>query len=237
MTLIPKYALEILFRKIFYYFKCKKINYENSFVKIDDNCKEKKQWVLNLDSDLIEFQNRLSKKSRYNLKREYRLMCEQFGNVELVQWKAEETPDWIIETYFRYKEKTYGHRYRMKAKDYIDKYFVTNTYALMDKGRKMVFAVLFSCEQFDNVFLENLAYNPGYESYSFGKQIYNQFLYCLINKGKKQVMLGCGNLAYKKSYGSYCFLTYSGMYYANKVIAFVDKLSNKIKAVFLGFLN
>lgn len=77
-----------------------------------------------------------------------------------------------------------------------------------------------SCEQCSCVYVENLTYNEQYSKYSCGKALYDIFLARMIEKGKKEIFLGGGNLEYKKKYGSVEETVYHCVVFRNAVIKF-----------------
>jgi len=147
-----------------------------------------------------ELHKRLSSKGWYNIKREKRLIGEEIGEVKFLEYKTEEIPDEVVEQYFKMKEKTHGGYYSLGPKEYLRKFNVTDAYIML-AGEKIV-AEIFSCEQTEEVFLENLTYDTDYSRFSPGQVLYDYYLTRLVEKGNKVLVLGGGDYSYKKRYGS-----------------------------------
>jgi hypothetical protein len=156
-----------------------------------------------------ELSSRLSAKGRYNISREKKIIQKELGDFVIGEYCREEISDELIGTYFAMKEQTHGTDYHMSPKQYVQRYDVTNAYTLEIGGR--VLAVLFSCEQCPNVYLENLSYLSEYAKYSPGKILYDEFLSRLIDRKKESLFLAGGDLNYKKRYGSVEMTVYDGV--------------------------
>lgn len=147
-----------------------------------------------------ELRARLSKKGRYNIKREKDILSKTFGGYDVVEYMAEGCPSEILDTYFKMKKATHNVDYHMTASEYIKFYHVSHVYVL--KVGAEVGAILLSCEQCSVVYIENLTYDLRYAKYSCGQVLYDIYLTILIQKGYKELFLAGGNLDYKKRYGS-----------------------------------
>lgn len=92
-------------------------------------------------------------------------------------------------------------------------------------------AILFSCEQCSCVYVENLTYNEQYSKYSCGKALYDIFLARMIEKGKKEIFLGSGNLEYKKKYGSVEETVYHCIVFRNEFLQCVFIIKHKFISI------
>lgn len=166
-----------------------------------------------LPSTSEELHSRLSRKSNYNIKREQKLINESVGKVTFSEYTYDTIPDDVMDKYFEFKEITYNAKYNFIKKDYLSNYNVSDCYVLSADNK--ILAIVFSCEQTNEVFLENLTYNPEYSRYSPGQVLYDWYLTRLIEKGKTKVYLGGGDYMYKKRYGSVPKTVYSNIVFRN----------------------
>lgn len=158
---------------------------------------------INLPDDENELDARLSTKGRYNIKREKRIATDKFGECLLKDVSIKTNREKVLnltKKFFEFKKKTYEADYLMSEEEYIEKYYVSNVYYMMFGNN--IASIIMSCEQTDNVYLENLTYDPNYAKYSPGQIAYDSYLRNLINKKKKTVFLLGGDYSYKKRYGS-----------------------------------
>ncbi len=190
--------------------------FEQSPVLYQKQCQAEigNHWHVDLPQTADELDGRLSKKKRYNMRREKRIAEEEIGAYEIAQYPAENAPQQVIDAYFAFKSSSHGADYGMSAQEYLRRYHVTNVYAL--RFSEEIGAVLFGCEQSDTVYLENLSYNPSYKKYSLGSILYDEYLKILIEKGKKRLLLGGGHQEYKSYYGAVEQTTYSGAIYLHR---------------------
>ncbi len=175
-------------------------------------------WNIMLPETEEELDRRLSTKKRYNIKREKRLAREQIGEYEVVSFSASEVPSEIIDRYFAFKQAGYGIDYSMTPAEYLKKYHVSHVYILRFVLTGEIGAIVCSCEQSDNVYLENLTYNPELKKYSLGSILYDEYLRLLIQTGKRSLYLGYGQQVYKSLYGAEEHITYSGKLYRSGFI-------------------
>ncbi len=165
-------------------------------------------WKVILPASADELWARMSRKSRYNRRREEKLLLDRLnegGNApagELVMTEyegASRIPPAVVETFFSFKRKLMGREYGLSPAGYLARYHVTNAYT-WTRGERTV-AIVFSCEQGQNVFLENLTYDPELEEFSPGFHLYALVLERLIQKGKTALFLGGGEQPYKSRFG------------------------------------
>ena len=172
---------------------CADKSYPDKYIKND--------FQIILPDSIEELDLRLSKKGRYNIKREKRIVENNFGGCQFVHIKSDEVDaDTITQKFFELKKKNMGSDYGMTAKAYLKNWYVSDIYYLLF-GEKIA-SVLMSCEQCENVYLENITYDDELANYSPGQIAYDFYLKELIQDGKKSVFLLGGNYDYKKRYGS-----------------------------------
>ena len=172
---------------------------------------QRNHWKILFPPTYEELCQRLSSKKRYNIRRQKRLAMELPGGYRIAEYTAETVPDQVIETYFSLKQEQFGTDYRTTPRGYLSEYHVSHVYALELCGT--IGAVVMTCEQHPYVYLENLAYDPKFSSYSLGATLYDHVLELLIRKGKAGLYLGYGQHQYKSLYGAveqtvYCATVY-----------------------------
>ncbi|WP_197018700.1 GNAT family N-acetyltransferase [Selenomonas sp. ND2010] len=161
----------------------------------------KNDFHIDLPNKIEDLERRLSKKGRYNIRREKRIVMDDFGTYSFRHIKSNDRQaSAITEKFFELKQKNMGSDYRMDAESYLRNWYVTDIYCLSFGGR--IAAIIMSCEQCDSVYLENLTYDDVFANYSPGQIAYDLYLKELIKRGKKQIFLLGGNYEYKKRYGS-----------------------------------
>ena len=166
-----------------------------------------------LPSSIEEFNQRLTRKFKYNMKREKKLLEAEAGPLTVEEYSAENFPDDLFTSYFRLKAGTHKRNYNMTSRQYIDKFHVSDAYVIRG-GNSEIISLVLSCEQCPAAYIENLTYDMKYSKYSPGKMIYHYFLEALIRKGVKELYLGGGkgkNYEYKRHYGSIEDFVYSGV--------------------------
>lgn len=210
------------------------IKTHKNIMKIDvnyslTNCKNQlsvdNNWVVFLPDSVEKVLDRLSKKSKYNFKREMRLLEEQSGALTFNEYGGE-VPLNVINKYFEWKYETHGTDYGLSGEAYLDQYHVNGTMVL-SAGERMA-AILFYCKNEDSVYLENISYDTHLGKYSPGIILYEYFLEKMTALNAKVVFLGNGNQIYKTRFGSQEYLVYSGTIYRNKLIKQLNKIKNKI---------
>jgi len=224
---VPKEYIEeascILFKK---YSDVKKVKYVCGYTKV--GCWEKhNHYKVSLPETYLELENRLSKKNRYNINREKRIVEKNFGAYNVFEYVWPDIPKQIIEQYFHMKKLTHNKDYGMTTEEYLNCYCVSNVYVL--KLEEKIAAILLSCEQCENVYLENLSYDLKYSQYSPGKILYDEFLKIMIKKCKKAVFLAGGDLMYKKHYGSIEENVYDCVIYRSGLRTCYEKIVKKSK--------
>jgi len=206
------------------YENLKKIKIYNSIVAVGCS-RAHNYFVIDLPETDMELKMRLSSKGRYNIRREKKIIEREFNGYHVVDYTIDTVPREVMNEYFRMKEVTHGTIYDMSVDEYLQKFFVSNIYVLYLEER--IGAVLLSCEQCADVYLENLTYEKEYAKYSLGQILYDIYLTKLIEKGKRSLLLGGGNLEYKRRYGSVELTVYDCILYRNKGYEVLCRLKEK----------
>lgn len=187
----------------------KTIEYSNSLSPLDKSVMGN-YFRIELPNTIEEFEKRQTSKSRYNIKRNIRLLEEAYGESHFVHVDAlSDSAKPFMDFYFENKLEGYGTDYKLDYLSYSAEYYTTNIYALMVNNN--IVSMLMSCEQCPIVYLENLTYDNLYSKYSPGIVIYDYFLKKMISDKKKQVFLKGGDYEYKKRYGSVEEQIYDGI--------------------------
>ncbi len=201
------------------------ISYQNGLVKLGDFI-EHSHYRIELPESHDELDLRLSSKGRYNIKREKRILNEDFGEYKVVNYPAlDERSKELWEHYFKYKNNTHNVNYGFTPQEYCDNYHVTDIYALI-LGQDRIASVVLSCEQCPIVYIENLTYDTDLSKYSPGQILYDEYLKSLIKKGISEIFLLGGNYSYKKRYASILDTVYNCTVYKNSFIETKYKLKN-----------
>ncbi len=184
-------------------------------------------WKVPLPATAEELWGRMSRKSRYNRRREEKILLERLGTgsgPDGSRGKADETnevvtadapgkqelvmteyagagsiPVSVVKAFFDFKRVLMGREYGLSPEEYLSSYHVTNAYTWTCGERTI--AIVFSCEQGQDVFLENLTYAPELEEFSPGFHLYALVLERLVAKGKRSLFLGGGRQPYKSRFG------------------------------------
>lgn len=221
--------VQVLEAAVIYIFKQNinllKIDVEYSSTNIKNELKQDNNWVIKLPSDSAEIINRLSKKSRYNFKREQRLLAETSGELSYEKYGTN-IPEHILDIYFKWKKEDFGTNYNMSGTDYIKHYHVNGGMVL--KAGDKIAAMLFYCINEESVYLENISYEKEFSKYSPGIILYEYFLEEMIRENCKYVFLGNGCQSYKSRFNSVEYLVFSGTIYRNNLL----KLVNNLKRTF-----
>lgn len=187
--------------------KIKRIEYKNLLYnpEIDLRYWRHNDFYLPLPETIEELKSRISSKSRHNLKRERRIIADDFGSLQLVNLPFNNLDSKVIDLFYKFKCQSHG----VKKESYdITKLPITDVYLL--KAGDEIKGIALSCEQSDIAFIENHTFDSSLRQYSFGQVLYDMYLERLIEKGKIGLALSGGNLDYKKRYGSICYNSYSG---------------------------
>lgn len=175
---------------------------------------------------------RMKKKARYNLNRSELHLSELVEGLHFNEYVPENVPDAIMTNYFKWKQTTHGTDYGLNIDEFILKYHISNIYSLQGNGGQDI-AVLFTCEQCSDVYLENLSYDSKYSKFSPGMILYVHTLQKLFDKGKKNIYLGNGNQPYKLHFNSINEVAYSGKIYRIETLKGVGKLFSCMHNFFL----
>ena len=208
MSLISRAGLLKAIDYIFqHYKKIKKIEYKNvPFSVLLDQGWRHNDFFMVLPKSVEELQSGMTQKSRYNLRREKRIIEEKFGGLMLKNILADQVTRDNIELFYRFKNETHA----VTQSDYdITKLPITDYYFLVT-GDGVIRAIALSCEQGSDVFIENHTFDSSMREYSFGKHLYEMYIEALIEKGKTGLALAGGTLDYKNRYGTICAIVWSG---------------------------
>ena len=193
------------------------IRYEYSYQKPGENIHVHNHFRIRLPETVEQLEGRLSKKGRYNIAREKRILEQTFGTWSVMEYAFDDDkalPVW--EQYFDYKSLAYGEHWRDSTRDeYCRNFGVSTVYVLTLGAEKHIGAIVLSCEQCPEVYIDNLTYDPELAKYSLGQILYDEYLQALIRKGRKELFLLGGNYSYKKRYGSLEEQVYSGQVIRN----------------------
>ncbi len=221
---VLNYTADYILHKHKYILKLE-INYALSNIKNALNSTN--NWVVFLPDHPNEILERLSNKSRYNFKREKRLLTEQCGEIRINEYdNLNIIPAEIFDVYFEWKKETHGTEYGISGTDYIKKYHVNGAMLLTAGGSPV--AVLLYCLNGGTVYLENISYHQQYKKCSPGIILYEHFLEQMTLNGIKCVFLNGGNQSYKARFDSKEYLVYSGNIYRNRAVKTLNMLKRKI---------
>lgn len=185
----------------------KTLNYQNVlYDTLLDHGWRHNDFYLPLPDSAEALKARLAAKSRYNIRREKRIIEETFGGLVLEDVSCDQIPEDLKSLFYTLKNATHG----VSEESYdIDEKPITNVY-LLRVGTGEVKGMALSCEQGPIVFLENHTFDSTMRKYSFGQVLYDLYLEAMIEKKKTGVALAGGSLEYKKRYGTYCAIARSG---------------------------
>ena len=206
---------------------------------------------IKLPSSSDELNARLSSKTRYNMKRERKMLESEIDSLTFDEYEADKLPDNVFKFYMTIKEKseqrhgrtfqTYGSK---SAAEYIESSHVSNVYVMRSLKTGAIVSMVLSCEQCTIPYMHNLAYDVRLSKYSPGKMIYNHYLCELIKKGKTEIFLGGGYYDYKKHYESIEASAFRGVIYrysyehaAAKLKQFLSKLRSRIVRILKYVIN
>ena len=83
---------------------------------------------------------------------------------------------------------TLGKSYLQSAKGYLKKYNISSIYVLSIKNKTE--GIVLISETDDNVYLENITYNPELSKYSIGITVCINMIFDLIERGKSKIFFG-----------------------------------------------
>lgn len=186
-------------------FRVSKISWEYSLAPASGICRNHltNHWTLYLPQTKDELWERMSSKSKQTLRRKERNLQKLLG-VDALEFKEysgrENISSSLVDTFFDYKRKLMAREYNMTAAEYLGRYHVTNAYTWTANGALV--SIVLTCEQGDDVYLENLTYNPEYEKESPGFLLYGKTVERLVEKHKRTLMCGGGQQVYKQKFAS-----------------------------------
>lgn len=186
-------------------------------------------WHIDLPQTVAEFEARLHKKTRYNTKWYPKKIRENIGEYQILRLDPREALEEVL-FYFEWKKKLYGYVFEGTAEAYLRQAGVTSVYVM--KHEQMPLAVGFLAETGENVFLENLGYDPRYQRLSLGSVLYYHMIKEMILQKKKVFYLLGGRSEYKKHFNGTCTMTYTGdVFRCNKLARLTQKIAVFINAL------
>ena len=186
--------------------------------------------------DSVEgLQQRMSRKHRYNLKRESKILDEAEGPVIFEEYTAGNFPQDIFTDFNKLKQATfptkYGAYHMPDERGYIDKMrLVSNIYVMRNSRNGEIISMVLSCEQTQYASLQNLTYDTKYAQYSPGKMLFHHYIEELTRKRKRELRMGFGTYKYKMHYGCITHPVYFTVFYRHfyQRAAYVLKLFGKL---------
>ena len=158
---------------------------------------------LELPDSVEGLQQRMSRKFRYNLKRERKMLEDAEGPVIFEEYSAGYIPQEIFTEFARMKQATHKLRYVPEGRGYSDyRRLISNAYIMRNSRNGEIISMVLSCEQCPIAYINNLTYEMKYSAYSPGKIIYHHYIETMMKKGYCELFLGAGGPDYKKHYGS-----------------------------------
>lgn len=232
-TPMSEWAFYMLINKIFHdnFIVDLKIRYSQNQYK---KCLSKtNHFHISLPESNVDIQSRMKKKARYNLNRSRIHLANTIGDLQFKTYASDSVPDEIILKYFLWKQETHGTDYHMSPDELIRNYHISHIYVLESLSGQAV-AILFTCEQCQNVYLENISYDLRYAKFSPGMILYTYTLQTLIRKGKQKIFLGNGEQSYKMHFGSINTVAYSGTVYRIEAMNILGTLFSSIHEYLLN---
>lgn len=148
-------------------------------------------WQENVKWKIIKVSQQENEEAKYLQVKLDNKICGNLSFTDYVIGEAAEKVLFkLIQVFWNYKNVSYGSDYAMTEQEYIKKYHVTDIYEL--KFGNTIAAVLLSCEQGTDVFLENFSFDNKLSKQSPGMIIYNLYLKMLAKKQKERLFLGRG---------------------------------------------
>ena len=235
MSNVPAVYVKELAHYIFSTHKeIQQIKFEKCLEKLG-TCDKFNHLRIELPSSIEEFNQRLTHKFKYNMRREKKLLESEAGPLKIKEYSAENFPDDLFTSYFKLKANTHKRDYHMTFEQYIDTYHVSNAYVVRG-GNGEIISLVLSCEQCPIAYIENLTYDAKYSKCSPGKMIYHYFLEALIRKGIKEIYLSGGNYEYKRHYGSIEEFRYTGIIHRHFHIRILFILKRELRRIFFEVL-
>lgn len=202
LWLVPMSAAE-LEQLIFYITRnhpqVKKVIYKNGLLPYG-KAKMHNHFRIVFPETVEEMESRVSPKSWSKMRRRNRRAEEAYGKMSILEYSKGDIPEEIVEAFFQFKLATRNRVYKMTAKEYLERYHVSDCYVV--KFGDTIGAMHFCCEQCPIVYGENHSYNPALKEYSLGKFIFAYSLVRMVEKKHTEIYLAGGDYEYKTHYGS-----------------------------------
>lgn len=241
LTQINENELNAIIKFIFKHYKTvNQITAEYSLNRLKGYSKNypANNWHLSLPSTNEELWQRMSSKSKQTLRRKHNHLVEQLGSeLEFEHYNIQNgIPDKLVNTYFKFKKELMNRDYNLTPQEYLHKYYVTDAYVWKvnptSNDITLYISMVFTCEQGENVYLENLSYNPTFQKESPGFLLYCKVIEELINKGKKEFFLGRKYRDYKQKFNSENTNCFDIIAFRSFLVYFIFMLKKLIKKIF-----
>lgn len=188
---IPKEVIEKAAEYIFGKYRfISNIKIVSSVQEFPASFKATDYWI-NLPDTEDEYIMKLTGKQRYNIRNHIKRLKEDFGEYTVKRYEKDEIPSEVIKKYFKFKKLTRGKSYFITPKGYIKKYAVTSVYVLNIKNKSEAMAII--SENNNNLYLENVTYNPDFSKYSIGVTICFEMILDAIKNKKNQIYFGASD--------------------------------------------
>lgn len=241
LTPLEKDEIKSLAKYIFSNYKSvKQLSCEYSLQKISGFTRNypTNQFHLVLPETKEVLWERMSSKSKQTLRRKHNHLFNQFeSEPEFLHYTmAQGIPDEIVEAFFSFKKSLMDREYGLTAQEYLRQYFVTDAYVWKiatssNDSKEKYLSMVFTCEQGQNVYLENLSYNPSYQKESPGFLLYSKVVEELIQKGKKEFFLGRKYRDYKQKFDSINTLCFDSIIFRSFPVYLVFICKKAIKKI------
>ena len=188
---------------------------------------------LELPPTLEELRGRMSRKFRYNLKRERKILEEAEGSLLFEEYHAGNFPADLFAQFAGMKQEIYAGKYIPSGRAYFDDRRIISDVYVMRSGRTGdIISMVLSCEQCPIAYINNLTYDMKYSAYSPGRMIYHYYIEALTKKGRRDLFLGVGTNEYKLRYGGIRSEVYGFFVYRS----FLKQLWYNLKGATLNYL-
>ena len=177
----------------------RKITCRNSLVPFG-TAKQQNHFRIVFPQTAQEVMATISSKSRSKMNKKLRHAEEEYGKMEILEYKGADIPHWLVQAFFDFKKESYGREYNMTEAEYLNRYHVSHCYAVM--FGETVGAIRFCCQQCPVVYGENHAYNPQLRDYSLGRFIFMHSMVRAVEEGHTELYFAGGDFEYKQHYGS-----------------------------------
>lgn len=163
-------------------------------------------WHVDLNTQISDFDAKLSKKTRYNTKWYPKKILKELGDYKIDS--SENISNSDVQLLFRFKKETNDVYMADSPKSYRLANCINYKYVLSLKGRAVAIALL--SKMGNNVFLDNIGYDSYYSNFSIGSVLYYSMVKDLIESEAETLFLLGGRQEYKRRFNGVLTETYSG---------------------------